>query len=375
MYFSTGSKRLQRKIDFWLCISTFVLVIFGIIMVYSATFYRYDLYGISKFRAFFKEILRLAIGIMAFLIGRSIDPKNYRKYIKYAMYVIIGILGLVFIVGLQSRGATRWLKVGLLTFQPSEVAKIVIILYLANELYEERSALKNPIKLLKVLALPFIAILLTAIQPNYSMALIIAIIVFGMLFFAGVKITNLLIPVLFSVLLLLMLYVAVPQKFTHVEKRIKTFVSGEKHYQVKQSLIAISEGRVVGKGIGKSTEKYLYLPMAENDFIFAIICEELGFLGAFIIIMGYIIIILRGFNAASRHFRANYYYSLVAIGITLMIFVVSAVHIGVNLGLFPPTGQALPLISMGGSSLLVNLFGLGILSHISEKVEDYESIR
>lgn len=375
MYFSAGSEKPQRRIDFWLCISTFALVLFGAIMVYSATFYRYDLLGISKFKAFLKEIIRLIIGIIAFVIARKIDPKNYRKYLKYAMYLIIAVLGILFLVGLKSYGAIRWLKFGLLSFQPSELAKIIIILYLANELYEERSALKNPVKLLRILALPFVTILLIAVQPNYSMALIIAAIIFGMLFFAGVKVIYLVLPVICSLLLLFMLYLAAPEKFSHVENRLKSFASGEKHYQVKQALIAIAEGRIAGKGIGKSTQKYLYLPMAENDFIFAIISEELGFLGALIIILGYTIILLRGFSVSLRHYDANYFYSLTGSGITLMIFVVSVVHIGVNLGLFPPTGQALPLISMGGSSLMINLFALGILEHISEKVEDYESIR
>jgi len=151
-------------------------------------------------------------------------------------------------------------------------------------------------------------------------------------------------------------------------------VSGKKHYQVKQALIAVAQGGPFGKGIGKGTQKYLYLPMAENDFIFAIIAEELGLTGVVLIILGYIFIISRGIRVASRHFEGNFYYSLLAAGITFMIFFPSAIHIGVNLGLIPPTGQILPLISLGGSSLLVTLFGIGTLEYISEKVEEYERI-
>jgi cell division protein FtsW len=374
MYFSTGSENSPRKIDFTLTMSTLVLVIFGMLMVYSATIYRHELYGISRFRSLIKELIRIAVGLTAFFIASGIDPKSYRKHIKLAMYITTGILGLLFLVGLRNYGAVRWLRFGLLSFQPSELAKLVTIFYLASELSQEKSALKNPLKLLKILILPFINILLIALQPNLSSAIILGMIILATLFFAGVRVMYLLVPSIASIVLALGLLLAFPRNFRHVQKRLETFVSGEKHYQVKQALIAVAQGGIAGKGIGKGTQKYLYLPMAENDFIFAVIVEELGLFGAALIILCYIVIIFRGIQVSTRHFNANYYYAVLGAGITFMIFFTSAIHIGVNLGLLPPTGQTLPLISLGGSSLIVNLFALGTLEFLSEKVEEYERI-
>uniref|UniRef100_A0A7C2PDF0 Probable peptidoglycan glycosyltransferase FtsW n=1 Tax=candidate division WOR-3 bacterium TaxID=2052148 RepID=A0A7C2PDF0_UNCW3 len=374
MYFNTGSEKSPRKIDLLLIISTIVLVIFGMLMVYSATIYRHELYGISKVRSLFKEVIRIAVGIGAFFIASRLDPKLYKKQIKLLMYLNTALLALLFLIGLRNYGAIRWIRFGIMNFQPSELAKLITVLYIASELSQEKSALKNPAKLLKILVMPFLNIILIALQPNLSSAIILGLIIIAILFFAGVKLVFLFVPAVTSIILPAFLLLAFPRNFRHVQKRLETFVSGKKHYQVKQALIAVAQGGPFGKGIGKGTQKYLYLPMAENDFIFAIIAEELGLTGVVLIILGYIFIISRGIRVASRHFEGNFYYSLLAAGITFMIFFPSAIHIGVNLGLIPPTGQILPLISLGGSSLLVTLFGIGTLEYISEKVEEYERI-
>jgi cell division protein FtsW len=346
----------------------------GFLMSYSATFYKFSIHGTSTIRFLTKESIRLLIGIIAFFIGKSIDPKLYRNYIKYAAIAILTILTLTFLLGVKRLGAIRWIRLGFLSFQPSELAKIILIIYLADALSSNRESLKNFKELLKILVVPILIFGLVAIQPNLSTAMIIFIITIGILFIAGVKFYYILLPIVTVLVVAIFLTFAAPNKFSHVRSRITKFVQGDEHYQVKQARIAISQGGLFGKGIGKGTQKYLFLPYAENDFMFALVAEELGLFWVTILILAYALITIKGLFIAERHIKAKYYYSLLSAGVSLMIFTSSAVHIAVNLGLIPPTGQTLPLLSVGGSSLMVNLFALGMLEYLSEDAERYEVI-
>lgn len=374
MYFNTGSGKLPKKIDILLITTTIFLTLMGFLMSYSATFYKFSIHGTSTIRFLTKESIRLLIGIIAFFIGKSIDPKLYRNYIKYAAIAILTILTLTFLLGVKRLGAIRWIRLGFLSFQPSELAKIILIIYLADALSSNRESLKNFKELLKILVVPILIFGLVAIQPNLSTAMIIFIITIGILFIAGVKFYYILLPIVTVLVVAIFLTFAAPNKFSHVRSRITKFVQGDEHYQVKQARIAISQGGLFGKGIGKGTQKYLFLPYAENDFMFALVAEELGLFWVTILILAYALITIKGLFIAERHIKAKYYYSLLSAGVSLMIFTSSAVHIAVNLGLIPPTGQTLPLLSVGGSSLMVNLFALGMLEYLSEDAERYEVI-
>ncbi len=374
MYFNTGSGKLPKKIDILLITTTIFLTLMGFLMSYSATFYKFSIHGTSTIRFLTKESIRLLIGIIAFFIGKSIDPKLYRNYIKYAAIAILTILTLTFLLGVKRLGAIRWIRLGFLSFQPSELAKKILIIYLADALSSNRESLKNFKELLKILVVPILIFGLVAIQPNLSTAMIIFIITIGILFIAGVKFYYILLPIVTVLVVAIFLTFAAPNKFSHVRSRITKFVQGDEHYQVKQARIAISQGGLFGKGIGKGTQKYLFLPYAENDFMFALVAEELGLFWATILILAYALITIKGLFIAERHIKAKYYYSLLSAGVSLMIFTSSAVHIAVNLGLIPPTGQTLPLLSVGGSSLMVNLFALGMLEYLSEDAERYEVI-
>ncbi|MGB9823559.1 MAG: FtsW/RodA/SpoVE family cell cycle protein [Candidatus Hydrothermia bacterium] len=374
MYFNTGSGKLPKKIDILLITTTIFLTLLGFLMSYSATFYKFSIHGTSTIKFLTREFFRLLIGIIAFFVGKSINPKLYRKYTKPAVVALLAVLILTFLLGVKRLGAIRWIRLGFLSFQPSELAKLVLVLYLADALSSSRESLKNFKELLKVLVVPVLIFGLVAIQPNLSTAMIIFFITVGILYIAGLKFHYILIPILSGFALAVFFMFAVPGKFSHVKSRITRFVQGNEHYQVKQARIAISQGGLFGKGIGKGTQKYLFLPYAENDFMFALVAEELGLFWATILILAYALITIKGLFIAERHIKAKYYYSLLSAGVSLMIFTSSAVHIAVNLGLIPPTGQTLPLLSVGGSSLMVNLFALGMLEYLSEDAERYEVI-
>ncbi len=374
MYSSTGLEKSQRNIKYILIFFVFALTIFGILMVFSASQYKVELHGISRTRVIFKEIIRLLFGIVAFFLGWKIDPKVYRKKIDLVMILTIAGLAITYILGSKMFGAVRWLRIGILGFQPSELAKLVVIFYIATKISRERSILKNCLKLLKTLVMPFIATLLILIQPNLSSAFILALVILSVLFLAGIKIKYILIPTLMALLFAGATLQLFPNKFSHVRTRIQKYLKGEKPYQVEHALVAIAQGGPVGKGLGRSTQKYYYLPMAENDFIFALIGEEGGFVMVFLIIAAYAVIVGIGLHTASKHLEANFYYSLVAFGIVCMIFLTSAIHIGVNLGILPATGQTLPFISHGGTSLAVNLFSTGIIVQLIERASEYESL-
>lgn len=372
MYISTTSEKSQNKIDLFLVAVTFLLTFLGFLMSYSALFYKYNLHGLSTLKFISKEFIRLGISIFAFFIGRSIDPKLYRKYIKIALILVPSLLFLTILLGTKRFGAIRWIRLGFLSFQPSELAKLVLIFYLADSIASHKESLNNFLELFKILLFPAFVSFLVAIQPNISTAIIIFVMTLGIIYVAGVRISFIVKAALVFIFLAFLLTFTIPGKFGHVTNRVTNFVKGKEPYQVKQARIAIAQGGLFGKGIGKGTQKYLYLPYAENDFMFALIAEELGVVSVIFLILCYAFLTIKGLLVSQRHIQAKFYYSLISAGISLMIFTSSAIHIAVNLGLIPPTGQTLPLLSVGGSSLTINLFALGVLEYLSKDAMKYE---
>jgi len=376
MYFNIGSEKQQRPIDLTILIPTAVLLLIGVVMSYSATLYKLNLNPESK-KLFFisKEFIRVFLGILVFFIGSRINPKSYRKYIDYFTIFIAIVLAIMLFVGFAVHGARRWIATPLFPVQPSEIAKIALIFFLSHKISSDRQKVKNPIELLKVLILPLLIILLVVAQPNVSMALIMFAIVIGILFFAGVNLSYIIVPTFLALAFLLIITVTPIGLFRHVKERTLSFFTrgAGSIYQTYQARIAIASGGLFGKGIGRGVQKYFYLPFVESDFIFALIGEELGFFWATLIILLYAIIVLRGITVAIKHLNFNLYYSLLAGGISLMIFLSTFIHIGVNLGLLPPTGQTLPLVSLGGTSLVVNMFAVGVLEFLSEEAQRYET--
>ena len=360
----------MKSISYGFLCGILLLLFIGIVMVYSSSSY-YALYQ-SKLNNnseyfFSKVILWSIVGILGMLFTMSIDYHKYKKMTPYLVMITLILLVLVLFIGANVNGATRWLRLGPLSFQPSELAKYVVVLNLA--LLIDRG--RNRIKKFKdgVLYYLFIAAMfagLVLLEHNLSITAIIMIVAYIMVNAGGAKPSHTLpfIPVGLVVGLGLIF------SSEYRLKRFTTFLnpwrdpSGDS-YQLIQSLYALGSGGTFGVGLGNSRQKALFMPEPHNDFIFAIIGEELGLIGCLVIIAIFLFVILKGIRIASQA-RDNYGF-LLGIGIISVIAVQSIINIAVVTGSMPVTGVPLPFISYGGTSLVINLCAMGILLNISRQ--------
>lgn len=342
-----------------------VLLSLGAVIVYTSSSFLAQSCGFKggQFYYLLQHLLRISIGFLA-LIFFSIVPVNLWKYFAWKILIFTVLLLLsLFFIGKVSNGARRSLHFVFINFQPSELARLALILFLAAFL-SERKRLRSFFKGFLPAVLVILAISgIIAIQPDISTAFMLFAIGGGMLFYAGAKIWHLsIMGILGTVLLLFALHT-----FPHARSRIQKFKSPESNYQVTQAKIGISEGKVLGVGVGKGKEKFLYLPEPHTDFIFAVIGEELGFVGASFVILLFLLLGFYGFNLAQNLMRRDLYGSILAFGITLSFLLYSFTNISVVLGLIPTTGLPLPFVSFGGSSLLFNMSAVGILIGLQKK--------
>ncbi|HBY57087.1 MAG TPA: putative lipid II flippase FtsW [Candidatus Atribacteria bacterium] len=358
----------KKSPDLLLFIVVVILTAIGICMVFSSSYVMaYKWYGDSYF-FLKKQVLYAIIGLVIFFLAASIDYHCYKKLVLPILILSIILLIMVFVpgIGRSAGGARRWLKIGFFSFQPSEIAKFALILYMAESLTRKHSEeIKTFIKgILPSLIIVMVIFLLILKEPDFSTSLIILGISFIMLFIGGTRIIQLFtlgiaaIPV--GILILL--------KEDYRKVRLLSFLDPwrdplDSGFHIIQSLLALGSGGISGIGLGESRQKYFYLPDQHTDFIFSIIGEELGFIGTLIVIALFILILWRGFRIAIN--SVDQFGTLLAAGITAMIAFQSIVNIGVVTKMIPTTGLTLPFISFGGSSLIVTMFCVGILLNIS----------
>jgi len=316
-----------------------------------------------------RQILSASLGaIIMFAISRL----DYRYLEKYTYY-IMGITFLMLIalmvpdIGKEVGGARRWLILGSFTFQPSELAKFALVLFIAKSLVKRSDQLKNFAYgyLPKLIVLGFFIVPIL-FQPDLGTATIICLVTFTMLMIAGLRSKFL----VYSVLAVVPLFVIAIINAEYRMRRIVAFLNPWEHqsnegFQIVQSFYAFGRGGLFGTGIGGSSQKLFYLPEAHTDFIFSVIGEELGFVGALIIVLLFSILIWRGFAIAYR--AKDSFGTHLAIGLTLLIGMQAFMNMGIAVGLLPTKGMTLPFISMGGSSLIVLMLSIGVLLNISEK--------
>ncbi len=361
------TKILVSSVDYAVLISTIILVLFGVIMVFSASYYtagnsadcNYDIYYYLK-----KQGLWAAIG---FVVMYFISNYNYNKLKKLAFpfYILCNILlVLVLIIGKEVNGAKRWLQFGPIGFQPSEIAKVSMIIYLSYFVSKHKKILntwRGFFTCALIIALP--AALIG--KQNLSTAIVTITIGMAILFFASPRIIYFFVAVTASGL-------AVAAKLFFGESFRKGRViawfdpfsdASDKGYQTIQSLYAIASGGLFGLGLGQSRQKLGYIPEGHNDIIFAIICEELGLFGAIILVLLFAILIWRGVSIALH--SIDMFGCLVASGIVTMIAVQVFLNIAVVTNFFPNTGIPLPFISYGGTALVFLMGSIGILLNIS----------
>lgn len=366
-------KRLKqesyKEADFALLSVTIALVLFGLLMVYSASSYE----NVTKGIAANKDVLRqggfaiLGIGFMILVVS-NIDYHFYSKQITNLLLFVTISLNLAVILFDESNGASRWIKLGGFSFQPSELAKFVMVLYAANALKRmDTFKRKSWRPILKVfLVTGILSGIIVVLQSNLSIGAIVAIVALLLIFLSGASFMQWFLPVLVGGGALLMALLLKPYRLQRLLSFRKPFEDAQgSGHQLVQSLYALTSGGVFGRGIGMSRLKALWLPEANNDFIFAVIVEELGFIGGIVLILLILVLISRGIKIA-LHAKDNFG-RLLAMGITGVFALQSLINIAVVIGAFPVTGVTLPFISAGGTSLFVNLTAVGVMMNISKQ--------
>ena len=309
------------------------------------------------------------LGLGALFLGRKINYENYQVWVYRILFISLLSLVLVFVPGIggKVRGAARWLRLGPLTLQPSEFAKLAVVLFLAYSLSHKQDKMKYfAIGFLPHLLVAGVFIALIGKEPDFGTAVTIAAIVFTMLFVGGTRLTHILLSLGACIPLAVMLVLRDPKKFDRVLSFLDPWKYGQDvGYQLKQSLLAIGSGGLWGLGPGQSRAKLFYLPDSHTDFILSIFSEELGYLGFLLVLALFAILISRGLRLSLK--APDSFGSYLALGLTLMIGLPAVINMGVVSGIFPTKGLSLPFLSYGGSGLLVNLLAVGILLNISSK--------
>ena len=351
--------------DYLLASVVFGLIVFGLIMIYSSSIIiSYEQTG-HGFFYLTQQAISLGIGLVAWLIFQSINYQNLKKFNLWFLLAALTLLLLVFIPYFSGQGVHRWITIGQFSFQPSEIAKLFFIIYLAGWLSKRKE-----IESLKKGLLPFIFLLvlfggLIVLEPDLGTAAVIVATGLVMFYLAGARLSHLIATILAGGGFFYLLIISAPYRLS----RFLTFLNPEANpmgsgYQLRNALIAIGSGGLFGLGFGSSSQKYLYLPEAHTDSIFAIISEELGFLRTVLIIAAFLFLAWRGFQIAQQ--APDRFGRLLAGGITAWLVIQAFINIGSMLGLIPLTGLTLPFISYGGTSLVVSLAGVGILLNISK---------
>lgn len=356
----------KGSIDFFLMLIVLILLSIGLVMVFSASSVADLAYQHDAYYTFKRQLAWAGIGLFFMILMMNIDYHKLRKF--SGVLLIISFIFLVVVLFMPARnGARRWIGIGStsLGFQPSEIAKFAVILYMASSISDKKEKIKSFV----YGVLPYIMVgglmagLILA-EPNLSVAGTVLIVVFSMLIVAGARKRHLTLLALAGSAAAVILTVSEDYRY----RRLTAFLDPwqdplDTGYQAIQSLLALGSGGLMGAGLGKSHQKFFYIPEPQNDFIFSIIGEELGFLGASVILLLFLILIWRGMRIALN--ASDTFGSMMAAGITSLIAIQTLINIAVATSSMPITGIPLPFISYGGSSLVFMMTAVGILLNIS----------
>ena len=364
----------QSGYDITLLFSVLFLVGLGVVMVYSAS----SALALKKFGVdyyyFKKQIFFSFLGILVLVASRHIPLKLFYSMayplIIFAFLLLIAVKVSGF--GVSAGGSTRWLRLGFFTFQPSELARFSLVLYLAYSMSKKSDKLKDfSIGFMPHIIVFGIFAILIFVQPDFGSVVILGAITWMMLFVGGVRILHLVTPLLILLPALYIFMINAPYRF----KRILSFLDPWKYptdegYQMIHSFMAFGTGGIWGTGIGKSYQKLFYLPEPHTDFIFSVIGEELGLFGVFVILSLYCVILWRGIIIAKN--AEEPFTSFMAIGLTIAIGLQVCINMGVVMGLLPTKGLTLPFLSYGGTSLLINMASIGVLLNIGASTHAFK---
>lgn len=353
--------------DFILIILTLSLLTIGLIMVYSASAIWADYKFEDSFFFAKRQMLFAGIGVIAMFFIMNIDYWSWRTWAKIIIILCFVLLIAVLIPGIGNvrNGSRSWIGVGAFSIQPSEFMKLAMITFLAKFLSERQKLITSFKKgLLPSLSLVFLAFALIMLQPDLGTGTVMIGTSIIMIFIAGARISHFIGLGLIGVAGFVALILSAPYRMARITSFLDPWQdplgSG---FQIIQSLYAIGPGGLFGLGLGESRQKFFYLPEPQTDFIFAILAEELGFIGGSFIILLFSLLLWRGIRIALG--APDLYGSFLAVGIIAMIAIQVMINIGVVTGLMPVTGITLPFLSYGGSSLTLMLMAVGVLLNIS----------
>lgn len=364
----TLSHKKQNSKNYQIIVLMILLLIIGCVFVYSASFYQAELVYGDRFFFLKKQIFGIVVGFVGFLFFSRFDYHKFEK-LKYPLLIIsMLLLAAVFIpgVGLTTYGATRWINLRFITFQPSEIAKFAFIVFAASFLSKNFEKIKTFKGILPVLLVGGIFCLLIILEPNMSITICMALLMVVMLFLGGMKLKHFALLAIPAAAAVVLLIIAEPYRLKRLVAFVDPFASGQgEGFQLVQSILGIALGGWFGSGIFNSRQKYLFLPFAESDFIFSIIAEETGFFGSLVIILLFLLLFLAIIKIAKN--ASDKFGFLLSAGIGSLILIQVILNISVVTGLVPPTGLPLPFISAGSTSIMVFMAMLGVVQNVARQ--------
>ena len=367
-------KKILQRMDKPILLISIIMFAFGLIMVLSASSMEsYMRYGFSPYHYFIRQAIFLGVGIIPFIFIIVFPTSKYKHLINLAMFGIVGLLIGLTVWGSVAKNAQSWFSIGPFNVQPSELAKIIIIMFLAMYYDKHKDELDNQWVLLKPILLCIVIFVLVAIQPDLGTAAIIALLTIFIFYAVPMtkKTRNIYNKIfLGGILVILSVLLATGGSFlrSYQSERLNFFDPCERYqeesgYQLCNSFIAFKNGGISGQGIGESTQKYLYLPESYTDFIFPIIVEECGLIVGIVILVIYMILLFRIIKIART--ATNIHNSLIAYGVFAYIFLHLLINLGGVMGLMPLTGVPLPYLSYGGSYTISLMVAIALVERVA----------
>ncbi len=370
---SSGQPR-RFMFDTWVVGTVATLLLIGLIMVASASIGVSDHESGNPFFYFQRQLLYVMMGLVAAFVAMAIPTSVWEKHSKVLLVGGFALLVLVLLPGIghEVNGSRRWARLGIMNFQASELARVMLLTYLSSYAVRRSEELSSSFQgFMKPVAVLGAAAILLLLEPDFGAATVLMATGLAILFLAGVRLHHLLVPVVGSVAAMAVLAVTSPYRL----RRLVAFRNPwedpfDSGFQLVQSLIAIGRGEWFGVGLGSSVQKLFYLPEAHTDFVFAVLAEEFGFLGVCVVIGLFAVLVSRALAISRRAADAGLQFqSYLAASIGIWLGLQAFVNIGVNMGLLPTKGLTLPLLSYGGSSMLVTLGVLGLLLRINHETQ------